>query len=1699
MGDIQSIHALITHFNADLASEILPANVARRIVNARTDAPGAVGIVQNVKSNTLVRNDNLPDGEYPVVEDTSSLAVGDYYGGGIIADIDSESGYILICSKEFIDNNKNWDDAVAASDSFVAGGYTDWRLPTKEELTTIRTNLYLLHNSIANLKASQYWTEEEDESGLPEVGDIVSGGIVVSVDEEAGELLLLAQDYLTMGGVSWDVAKATSELNSYRLPTKEELTTIRMNIYLSHNDVANLEASEHWSVDDLGEAITIPEVGDIMYGGIVADVDIPNNKILILHEDYLSGVQNWAIADALCTDLVSGGYSDWRLPTIEEILLIYHNVFVGLENDVWHELQNYYHWTSYVSSPYAYAFTFHSNSLAPRLLTDQSLVRAVRVVEINPTTGAWELKMSDGVLEYKTKSNSYLFRPVWNVPIVSKAWVVGMIASAAFTLEDKEDSFYFCPVRVLNEDSSEESSPEVESFNKIIGWGRYEKRNAIVYLIYNNLGEDSIWMYDIETKSISRVLQQNYPTDKYWKTYLNFSLKYRITHVNIIGDIMYWVDGLNYPRRYNLAEDLRSRFVPIQYSLIGDESDTDLVIKFSGITLFHYFVVGQSITVSGTGNDTLDGTYVLTQISWENLIIAEHSWDEEAPLSLGYVLTEPLIDEFAITNIVEPPSTPIAYYGSDETINQNNIRGKTFQFATRYIAEDNSFSVLSAASASPIPYLEFDYSGEILFDRQKNNYIDVEFGLGGARVKIIDLLVREGNTGNWGVVATFNKEELGLTGSATHSFRFYNNISVLPVDQKESYRYLDLLPDAAKAQEFIDDKYLIYGGCLEGRENIAIDVEFNLIEFDCTPTVETDPLLADDYTYFEMGEDLGWTEPTWVDMGSYIYSYSEARITIPADSIDGREVGDTIRFAVEYHRNSYKIQTLVLEESHLVTLGTFIQAIVDTVNSAWAQVTYSTIGTLSAIVTVVLPDTYYLLLKSEDIDKQAYGFKCSLKLYKDTEESDISIVTDMDVQFGAKMGSTYKFALIYYDSLLRPFTAQTDIDSKIYIPFYTEVAGASKNDFGYNIGWKIMHDPPDWASGYKWAFSSNTPEFIQYVILGVSTREEEESGEEEEGEDPFVLVDISPLNKITDSSYASPRFNRVSYSNSIIPAYEFKAGDRIRFITKKYVSPLLGEANDWPPSLISFEPEDSSDYFGNIIDLEILGYYTDEDDLLTDKLMVQKFDYDTYNIGSGSLVEIYTPVKDRVEDYYYELPEFYPIFYSDSEGKRIHASQDVTSTDAEAVGTFGKLDVFRIHRAMSQQFQSVGRVSVGDERWNVESRHFCDFFKSDTYDIGRLNVYDAKAKRTWRNIIRRSNSFLYESNINGLSTFEGANFEVFSSQFGDITGLAYMGFALTVIQEHKLTSVYIGRSGLTQADQDGREMIVAVDRVFGTTYRSEDDYGCKNPESILKVARYLYFFDITNRAIVRKSANGNIDITKYGIKEEINLLGDKMVGLDADEVWVVSGYDSVNDEVLFSFVFNTTDKEAHTYVFSEMPVFGEDSNRWKFYYTLDDGYGTGVDLFANLGSTFIAFMDGEIWLMNQGTDRLNLFGVEREMSLELVVNKEPFINKKFRNLAVISNDNWSAQDYEDIVIPSVDLSGIDGVSRLVAESFNLDRDGKRWATFKRNAVTSSLTPNQKDLITGKDLQGHLMFLRLRNSNSSPVYLKSVIVNCSSIK
>jgi len=108
-------------------------------------------------------------------------------------------------------------------------------------------------------------------------------------------------------------------------------------------------------------------------------------------------------------------------------------------------------------------------------------------------------------------------------------------------------------------------------YNKVIGSYADKIKNRIYYFIWNEGNHDKIMYYD-ETENTIHTLMENIK-DTGGADVLNFSPSYRINHIDIVyregGDLLFWTDGLNAPRKINVQKAITGGYGVILDSYIN--------------------------------------------------------------------------------------------------------------------------------------------------------------------------------------------------------------------------------------------------------------------------------------------------------------------------------------------------------------------------------------------------------------------------------------------------------------------------------------------------------------------------------------------------------------------------------------------------------------------------------------------------------------------------------------------------------------------------------------------------------------------------------------------------------------------------------------------------------------------------------------------------------------------------------------------------------------------------------------------------------------------------------------------------------------------------------------------------------------------------------------------------------------------------
>ncbi len=93
---------------------------------------------------------------------STTLKIGDEYGGGKVAWLDNTGKHGLIAAKADLPggNNYTWEAAKKACKELNENGYNDWYLPSKDELN----HLYINRSAVGGFADDVYWSSSEDSA-----------------------------------------------------------------------------------------------------------------------------------------------------------------------------------------------------------------------------------------------------------------------------------------------------------------------------------------------------------------------------------------------------------------------------------------------------------------------------------------------------------------------------------------------------------------------------------------------------------------------------------------------------------------------------------------------------------------------------------------------------------------------------------------------------------------------------------------------------------------------------------------------------------------------------------------------------------------------------------------------------------------------------------------------------------------------------------------------------------------------------------------------------------------------------------------------------------------------------------------------------------------------------------------------------------------------------------------------------------------------------------------------------------------------------------------------------------------------------------------------------------------------------------------------------------------------------------------------
>lgn len=284
-------------------------------------------------------------------------------------------------------------------------------------------------------------------------------------------------------------------------------------------------------------------------------------------------------------------------------------------------------------------------------------------------------------------------------------------------------------------------------------------------------------------------------------------------------------------------------------------------------------------------------------------------------------------------------------------------------------------------------------------------------------------------------------------------------------------------------------------------------------------------------------------------------------------------------------------------------------------------------------------------------------------------------------------------------------------------------------------------------------------------------------------------------------------------------------------------------------------------------------------------------------ITDNSLVEIYTPSSlsqtDNIQ--FFEFQKKFEIIGAGT-AIRYHAGDTQDQTNAQpAIIKISDGTAYVRNRELPVNNSVPGTqvlISV------IEDPSYSDFYSSLINDNGRINVEDTGdgevhfGSRVWH-----SGNFIEDTRINGLNDFDNSNREDYNDQYGDIV-LTKFDTNLIYTFKHLKTAYIPVDSRITQ-DSDSLKMNIASGKLLNPIqYFSWEGGIGNNPGSYAFNGTHRYFVSVNSGVIIRLGGNGAEPVSKtFFLDNEVKRI---LSEADANRANIIGGFDRKNSVYIVS-------------------------------------------------------------------------------------------------------------------------------------------------------------------------------------------------------
>lgn len=1159
--------------------------------------------------------------------------------------------------------------------------------------------------------------------------------------------------------------------------------------------------------------------------------------------------------------------------------------------------------------------------------------------------------------------------------------------------------------------------------NKEIGAYANTLANTIISFVYNSNSYHTIIEYDMTPRTSAKIFQNL--TDSNSVDVLGFTVTGKITGINIYpsedGDLLFFLDSLGRPTEMNITRMKAGQFTPVSRDII--------------------------------------------------------KLHKRPPLS-----------------------PPTSVYSNDTTRQANNFLNKLTRYRYRWVFFDNYKSTASPISTVPLPPSILDPVYTNVFTN--NNLINILLNSGPKNVKAIELWLSISEHSNqferFVLAKTINKTEILLTstqtlfptGGTTRAVIVFSGVvttgaviniylTLLPSTQTLVGTYTTLAGDSITS---------IYNGLAASITAIGIGTspsvggwgiyfDFNnvLYSFDevqinlaVTTVDDTDFQVSfyNDSTYPFISDDESLQLFDYVPDAAVAQEEPNGNVIAFGNITEGYDrdltPNVTITVLTTAAGTGGALSTLGGVASQLTTVLNAERWKIDftgapatgTVTNVYLRSTPGGVQTLVATYTAVSGDTALSVVNGLKASMAILGpaipgGNCNVILgdasgvfplttlgfaFTDSAYNyDSFTITNPTVSASNSL-ATWKWsternvAISYYDQ-----TGKTNgilYNAKVTFPAYSE-NGSQVPMLPY-INLKIYHVPPDWAYSYQISFTKEPTQYLFFEAVAVNSVENE-----------FIYFDITNL-----------AINQAKQpTTAAVISWSFQDGDRMRLIRRMSDGFVYGASFDT--------------FVEGIVTSPKINNVTQTDKTFVKIKKYAPFAAEVYT-SNFFVIELYRPGQQPPNNsnaVFYESGIEFDILDPTTATRRHQGS--VSDQTANYV-TPAEMNIYQGDSYFRNRTIALAETGVGS--YNVQDRNFVDFYISAVSSIdGRPLTIEINAKEaTYGALVRHSEAYQPNTNVNGLNRFYANNFLDCDTSYGGIMRLSGRDRLMKVFQRNKTGRIplfsQVGKSAT------GDEVTVVTDRLLNPIQYYAGNWGIGTAGTSLSSFNFADYFIDNIRGAILRSSNDGIDV--LSIIYKVNSWATQELPLRTSP----------------SFAYGAFDQKLNNYILALEAAEGSAAQTLSF----SEGWDTDIkpsfesflslfpDGMVTIGTLLCSFKDGAMWTHDSGYN--SFFGVAYESSVTVVFNDKVLEGKSLLAIEQTSNTIWDIPE----ITTQVNTYGTTKQQSNLKEAEFTYLEGKYGSAIKRD--TNS--PGGK--INGDILKGGYVKVKFRKQDASNLITLDIV-------